>query len=225
VVARLTEFIRRLSAPAEFCVVLVGCSWFSLFGSVADVVTQSWKDPSRANLTDGTAIALVLFELLSLALLWWIGRVRGWQFATWGLQPSWRRVGGGALLWFGAGIAVAIIGLLANAVSPGVAAHPHLQVELSTGFVALIVAINPIFEELLETGYFIHALQRYGMWVAVLASAVFRAFLHAYQGIGAVISIFPLGLIFALVYWKWRSLWPLFIAHLIFDVAALMALR
>jgi membrane protease YdiL (CAAX protease family) len=204
--------------------VLIGCSWFALFGSVGDIVARSWTLPSRGRLTDGTAIAMVVVELFSLALLWWIGRVRGWQFAAWGLQPSWRRVGGGALLWFGSALVVGTLALLANAVSPGTA-RPHLQVDLSTGFVALIVAVNPVFEELLETGYFVHALQRHGMWVAVLASAVFRAFLHAYQGIGALISIFPIGVIFALVYWKWRSLWPLFIAHLIFDVYALMALR
>jgi membrane protease YdiL (CAAX protease family) len=53
-----------------------------------------------------------------------------------------------------------------------------------------------------------------------LASAFFRAFLHAYQGIDAVVLIFPLGLIFGFVYWKWRRLWPLFIAHVLFDLDA-----
>jgi membrane protease YdiL (CAAX protease family) len=80
--------------------------------------------------------------------------------------------------------------------------------------------INPVFEEIIEAGYFVQSLQRFGMCSAVLMSAVFRAFLHAYQGIDAVVLIFPLGLIFGFLYWKWRRLWPLFIAHILFDLTA-----
>lgn len=63
-------------------------------------------------------------------------------------------------------------------------------------------------------------LQRYGLWSAVLASACFRAFLHAYHGITALIIIFPLGLVFGFIYWKWRRLWPLFVAQVLFDLLA-----
>jgi hypothetical protein len=33
-------------------------------------------------------------------------------------------------------------------------------------------------------------------------------------------AILPIGLLFGFVYWKWRRLWPLFIAHALFDVFA-----
>jgi membrane protease YdiL (CAAX protease family) len=221
---RLRERIRRLSAPAEFCLVLVGCSWFALFSSVTDIVTQSWTHAERSVLANDSAIALVAFELLSLALFWWIGRVRRWPFAAWGMDPSWMRVGAGAILFLWTAVSVGAIATLASAASPA-AASAHARIELSVPFIALVVLINPVFEELLEAGYIVQALQRHGMWAAVLASAAFRTLLHAYQGLDALISIFPLGLIFAFVYWKWRSLWPLFIAHLIFDVYALFFYR
>jgi membrane protease YdiL (CAAX protease family) len=72
----------------------------------------------------------------------------------------------------------------------------------------------------LESGYFIQSLQRYGVWSAVLASACFRAFLHACHGITALIIIFPFELVFGFIYWRWRRLWPLFVAHVLFDLAA-----
>ena len=74
---------------------------------------------------------------------------------------------------------------------------------------------------MIETGYFVRSLERYGMWVAVFASALFRAFLHAYQGVNAIVVIFPIGLIFGFVYWRRRQLWPLVVAHVLFDLYAL----
>jgi membrane protease YdiL (CAAX protease family) len=109
---------------------------------------------------------------------------------------------------------------LANVISPGVVHHRHSVSQLSLFVLVTFAVINPVFEEIIEAGYFVQSLQRFGMWSAVLASAFFRAFLHAYQGIDAVVLIIPLGLIFGFAYWKWRRLWPLFIAHVLFDFTA-----
>ena len=56
----------------------------------------------------------------------------------------------------------------------------------------------------------------------VCASAAFRAFLHAYQGINALVLIFPLGLLVGYAYWKWRRLWPVVVAHTLLDLWALI---
>ena len=61
------------------------------------------------------------------------------------------------------------------------------------------------------------------MWTAVLAGALFRASLHTlYVSFYVVAVNFAIGVIFGLVYWKWRRLWPLFIAHALFDFYALL---
>ena len=39
---------------------------------------------------------------------------------------------------------------------------------LAVPVIILLAVINPFFEEVLEAGYFIHSLRRYGMWPAVL---------------------------------------------------------
>jgi hypothetical protein len=73
--------------------------------------------------------------------------------------------------------------------------------------------MNPILEEVLEAGYFIHSLKGFGMWPAVLTSALIRALFHWWQGINGLLPIFSMGLIFGLAYWRWRQLWPLVVAH------------
>ncbi len=138
-----------------------------------------------------------------------------------GLQASWRLTGAGVLLCLGTVLMGQGVAELSNVISAG-ALHRRTDPHLSVLALALVLVINPVFEELLETGYFVQALQRYGAWVAVGASAAFRAFLHVYQGINAIVLIFPLGLIFGYAYWKWRRLWPLLVAHALLDLWALI---
>src|SRR5579872_1489410 len=98
--------------------------------------------------------------------------------------------------------------------------HPYLVSHLSVPVYAFFVTLNPFFEETMETGYFVQSLQPYAMWRAVLASAFWRTFLHAYTCFTAVLFVLPIGLLFGFVYWKWRRLRPLFIAHMLFDMYA-----
>ena len=76
----------------------------------------------------------------------------------------------------------------------------------------------------MEIGYFILSLERFGLWPAILASALFRSVLHTYQGVNAVVGVFVMGVIFGLVYWKWRQLWPLIVAHSLMDFIGLLYL-
>jgi len=95
---------------------------------------------------------------------------------------------------------------------------------LTVPVIFVVSVINPFFEEALESGYIIHSLQRYGLWPAVLASGAFRGLLHLYQGFNGALSIFVLGVVFGLVYWRWRQLWPLIVAHFLCDFIGLLYL-
>ena len=79
--------------------------------------------------------------------------------------------------------------------------------------VMLASVVNPVFEETLECGYLFQVLQRHGMWLTVFASAAFRGFLHSTMGISGFVFMFAEGLLHGFVYWKWRQLWPLIVAH------------
>jgi membrane protease YdiL (CAAX protease family) len=170
--------------------------------------------------TNRSALRVAILELLGLAVTFWIARTRGWPLAAWGFQPSWKSIGAGIILCLVTVLVLSAIIALANVISPGSVDHRHSVSQLSLSVLITFAMINPVFEEIIEAGYFVQSLQRFGMCSAVLMSAVFRAFLHAYQGIDAVVLIFPLGLIFGFLYWKWRRLWPLFIAHILLDLTA-----
>ncbi len=170
--------------------------------------------------TDTTALKMNLLELLGLAVTFCIARIRGWPLATWGFQPSWRLTGAGVLLCLFTLLVLAAIAWFSNIISPGIV-HGHSISQLTLPFLVLYITVVAFFEETMELGYFVQSLQRYGMWGTILVSALFRAFLHAYQGASALLLIFPVGLIFGFVYWKWRRLWPLYIAHALIDLYGL----
>jgi membrane protease YdiL (CAAX protease family) len=225
----MKSYIRNLSAPAEFFLVVLVCFWWGIVGSIIAIVCRWWGVNSAAEFTDSKAFTLAILELSGLAVTFWIGRIRGWSFQSFGLHPAgrstgrsaWRSTGAGILLCIAIGLARYVSAALANAIVPGSVHLLPVASHVSLPWLIVTLAINPVFEEMIEAGYFIHTLQRYGMWVAVLASALFRAFLHAYQGINAIVVIFPIGLIFGFVYWRRRQLWPLVVAHVLFDLYAL----
>jgi membrane protease YdiL (CAAX protease family) len=217
----MKSFIRNLSAPAEFFLVVLVCFWWGILGSIRAVVSRSWGVPSTAPFTDRGAITLVVLELSSLAVTFWIARVRGWSLRSFDLHPTWRSTGAGILLLIAIASARYAGAALTNALSPGAVHLLPVISRVSLPLLVLTLAINPVFEEMVETGYFVRSLERYGMWSAVLASSLFRAFLHAHLGVNAIVVVFPIGLIFGFVYWRWRRLWPLVVAHVLFDAYAL----
>ena len=217
----MKSFIRNLSAPAEFFLVVLVCFWWGIAGSIRAVIRRSWGVSSAGGFIDSGALTLVILELSSLAVTFWIARIRGWSLRSFDLHPAWRSTGTGILLCIAIGSARYVSAALANAIFPGAVHLLPLASHVSLPFLILTLAINPVFEEMIETGYFVRSLQRYGMWGAVLASALFRAFLHAYLGVNAIVVVFPIGLIFGFVYWRRRQLWPLVVAHVLFDLYAL----
>jgi uncharacterized protein len=211
---RLKSIVRELSAPAEFCLILlVG------FGPLMVFMLPNLLRPKPAVLNNAGALGFPLVELMLLIPVLWIGKLRGWSLSTFGSKISWKATGAGVLLF-----------LVAESVMVGVTygagiIHPE-QAYVATDRLAVfpilfISLVNPVYEEALETGYFIHQLKRFGMWPAVLASAAFRGLFHLQFGINTVLSVFVFGVIFAFVYWRWRQLWPLIVAHSLADLLAL----
>lgn len=164
------------------------------------------------HLNNGGIVDILIRELITLGIVLWIGRIRGWSLATFGLRPSWRWTGAGVLLFFAFLLIQSVIGLVTRTIFHA-AVDFHRVSELTIPFIILISIVNPVFEEAFETGYFFQALQRHGMWLTVLAAAAFRGFLHATMVISGFVAMFAMGLLYGFFYWRWRQLWPLIVAH------------
>ncbi len=83
-------------------------------------------------------------------------------------------------------------------------------------------ARDGILEEILVIGYLLRRLDQLGMSPAraIALSAVVRGSYHLYQGFGGFIGNAVMGVIFALLYRRWRRVTPLIIAHALIDTGA-----
>jgi len=76
-----------------------------------------------------------------------------------------------------------------------------------------------ITEEVIVVGYLFARLRdlRWGPWTIILTSALLRATYHLYQGFGAFVGNFAMGLLFGWLYTRFGRVLPLVIAHTVLD--------
>lgn len=77
-------------------------------------------------------------------------------------------------------------------------------------------------EEVIFIGYLFDRLRRFGWgwWTIILTTAGLRAAYHAYQGFGAIVGNFAMGVVFGWCYRRWGRVMPLVVAHVLIDVIA-----
>ena len=207
----MRSFIRNLPAPVEFFIVVSlwldpllinGCFLLPKF-----LQTGFWE------INNVFSIRGAILQVMALAVLIWIGNIRGWTLQKLGIKMSWKGTGGGILL---AGVSYAatygVWTIYELIIQPG---HPRFFVNsLAIPVIIPTVIINSVFEEVVEAGYFIHTFSRFGMWTAILASALLRMLYHLpLMRMEALLGILVTALMFEYAYWRWRQLWPLVLAH------------
>lgn len=76
-------------------------------------------------------------------------------------------------------------------------------------------------EEIIVIGYLFERLKQLGWnrWWIIVGAAVLRGSYHLYQGIGAFIGNFAMGMLFGWLYQRFGRLLPLVIAHFLIDAA------
>jgi uncharacterized protein len=212
----LRRFVQALSDRAEF-VLIVGVSLAYFIAASLYALVRGIRE---VDLTTTRALRSLAVELLILGIVAVILRVRGWTPERLGLRFSW-----GAAL---AGVPLFVIFLLIYWIAMTMvlmvfpAARtvwafrtiPHAPLALMIVF----FAVNSLFEELVVTAYVTESLKDHGAAVVISTSTLLRFAYHLYQGPLASLSIIPLGLVFATLYWQRRTLWPLMVAHTITNI-------
>ncbi|MEO3936333.1 type II CAAX endopeptidase family protein [Dermatophilaceae bacterium Soc4.6] len=81
---------------------------------------------------------------------------------------------------------------------------------------------NAVLEEVIVVGYLVTRLRQldWRVPVVVAASSLLRGSYHLYQGFGGFVGNAVMGVVFSLVYLRWRRVGPLVVAHTILDVVA-----
>jgi membrane protease YdiL (CAAX protease family) len=99
---------------------------------------------------------------------------------------------------------------------------PPLGLWWSVPVLVLSAAQNALLEETVVLGYMVTRLQQVGIPAlgAIALSSVLRGSYHLYQGWGGFTGNLMMGLLFGLVFLRWRRTWPMVIAHTLLDVGA-----
>ena len=214
------DFLQSLTIRTEFTLIMAVAFGWSCLVSILVVLSGF---PENACIFDNQALmGTVIMEIVILLLLGWLLQQRGWRLDDFHLRPSLHGSLHGVLL---AVLCLAFYYLLTILVSP---LFPHafnsaqqtvvVSPTLSIASIALVSLINPLFEELFVNAYIVNVLrQRRGFWFAVNTSTAIRLTYHLYQGIPGILLIVPMGLLFAAYYARRRTLWPLLVAHALWD--------
>jgi uncharacterized protein len=90
---------------------------------------------------------------------------------------------------------------------------------------AVLLAVTAgVTEEIVVRGYAQTRLEqlRAATAVILLVPTAMWAVFHVYQGLGVALTIFGLGLMYAWYFQRTRRLWPLILAHVLFDMTQLV---
>lgn len=217
----MLKFIRFLPDWAEFIIILAIC--FGYFSAISLWIFFNPELMGSLTFTDYGCFLLIYFEVLAFFAAALFLAVRGWDFSQFQVRISWRSSAVGILLF---GIHNVIFFVINYGLSSFIDSVEIFKSLLSYGpslpVAVLVSVVNPIFEEIAVVGYVFLAVERkFDARVAVFVSVALRSLYHLYQGVYALASILPLGILFAVVYWRWRNLWPLILAHGLLDFIVL----
>ncbi len=87
----------------------------------------------------------------------------------------------------------------------------------------LLAAVRAgLTEEVIFVAYLFDRLRRLGWswWAIIVSTAALRGAYHAYQGVGAIVGNFVMGVVFGWCYRRWGRVMPLVIAHTLLDIVA-----
>lgn len=214
----MTALIRRLPASAELILINLIC-----FGPFIGMSLWTLLRGGKEYIYDDrellTVVAIeIVCGLIAAAIL----RVRGWKISDFGLSVTMPQMIGGFALMFGAQLAILLVSVAVEAFAGReVGSHIKFVTSASQLSVIALVLVNPLYEEFFEVAYNTRATESEGAAFAITFSAAIRFLCHLYHGALASVTILPLGIIFAAVYWRWRRLWPLVVAHGVVDLVGL----
>jgi hypothetical protein len=202
--------LQRLHPRVELLLINLIC--FGPFATMS--LVGVWRRETTLLYDDRRLYTIIAIELVCGTLAILLLRARGWKLADFGLRISMPLTIAGMLLFIGANIAIAGFFEAFRALSgtdPSAMTTPVARASWIP--LILFVLIDPLYEETFEVAYNIRATQVDGAAFGITLSATIRLICHLYQGPIAPLTILPLGIIFAAVYWKWRKVWPLAVAH------------
>lgn len=219
----MRRYLQALSPQVEFAVVIAVAFGYFIFASLAWVFA-----PAPAGIvSDAQLGALLGYELALLAVLLPFLHVRGWTLARVGFRfDLWDPAVALALAVAGYVVFITLFWTIAGIwpqAAQAMRGSGGASPSVSLSAVIAVSLLNPVFEEIFVCGYVVSALkERPDPWTGIHVSVAIRLLYHLYQGAISTIGIVPIGLIFAIWYARTGRLWPVIIAHVLWDFVGLV---
>lgn len=215
------EIVRRLPVGVEFLIVVSLAFGRFIFASIL-----AMGSPELSTYDNQALISVVVTELMNFAFLAWFLYLRGWTIERFGLNVTIRTTTGGILLAIGTlalFVFVQVLGNLSLDMAAAEKLYPKVSPNLDLQLVFFASVVNGAYEEIFVAGYVITVLAgARGIWTAVNVSTGIRLMYHLYQGTIGIITIVPMGLLYAYIYVRTSQLWPLILAHILLDIIGLV---
>jgi len=207
--------VRTTTTPAEAIGIVVLCFGWFILGSWESVS----HDFQSGTFTESGLLGLVGLEVvLALAALY-VLRVRGFAIASLYPQPSVRGAAAGVLLAIAAGWA----GWGATSLFNWAYYSDPLErlmggPPIGLSSLVMLGIVNGTYEEIFLLGFLLRGLRGYGLSLAIGVSLLVRVLYHLYQGPMGAVYVGAVGLVFSLYYVARGKLFPVVIAHALWDI-------
>jgi len=218
----MRNLLKKLPFPVEFAVVLVFAFGWTLIPDLLEVLHLK----AASNGLNETGLWRMLgTEAVLLAGLGLFLAGRGWNGARFGLVSVWSdglwALGLALGVQFAFSAVYALLQVVAPAMLPSGVSGPAVP-SLSVTVVVAMVLIDSFFDEFFLIGYVMSALKEKGLPnLAFNLSIAIRVLEYASRGPLEVLLIIPFGLIFTIWYALTGRLWPVILAHTLFNVVFL----
>ncbi len=214
----MRQLIAKMSDRAEFVVVSALCFSYAAFTSLGIFLSGS----RTYDLGTGPVLRAILAKILILAVVIAILRLRGWQPDRLGLNFSWKAAAAGIPMFVMYLLVFWITATFVLLIWPDARTVWVFRYTFSAPMWLMLVFIivNAVLEEFAVTAYVIASLSHKGAALAIAASTLLRLAYHLYEGPLTFAGIVPLGVLFGALFWRWRNIWPLIVAHSIANIVA-----
>jgi membrane protease YdiL (CAAX protease family) len=201
----------------EAALVVALCFGFFILSSTIMVFSPSAAGPA---FSDNRLASIVLLELILAACALGVLSVRGYPLQTLLPRPSWTGVVVGAMLYLLVVCCDTVLALFA----PDTLLQPVQQLlEGPRSLLALLSlsVVNGIYEEVFLLAFLQRGLRRLGGSNALGITLLVRMLYHTYQGPLGLLALAVFGLMVGFYYLRSGRLFPVIVAHIVADVAAL----
>jgi membrane protease YdiL (CAAX protease family) len=169
------------------------------------------------------------FGLAPVALvLFFLARPHGLRSALHRIGLDIRRPGRDLAVGVGLAALIGIPGLALYAAGRALGLSVHVQTSglapywWTVPVLVLAALYNALLEEVIVVAWFTDRLRRigWGLPATVAASALLRGSYHLYQGPAMAVGNAVMGVVFVLVYLRWKRVMPLVVAHTLLDITS-----